>query len=59
MGAKKESATAKYFEVLGLPLDAGGPEIEARYQELTAHFNSDDMPAQLQGWAQEQASKVD
>jgi tetratricopeptide (TPR) repeat protein len=59
MGAKKESPTAKYFEVLGLPLDAGGQDIEARYQELTAHFNSNELPPQLKDWAREQMAKVD
>ncbi|MDO8616394.1 MAG: tetratricopeptide repeat protein [Dehalococcoidia bacterium] len=56
---KKSSGTARYFEVLGLPLDAGGQDIEVRYQELSAYLTSGDLPPQLQDWAREQAARVD
>ena len=56
---RKSSGTAKYFEVLGLPLDAGGQDIEARYQELSAYLASGDLPPQVQVWAREQATRVD
>jgi tetratricopeptide (TPR) repeat protein len=56
---KKPSGTAKYFEALGLPPDAGGPEIESRYQELSAYLASGDLPPQLKEWAREQAERVD
>ena len=56
---KKTSATARYFEILGLPLDASGADIEERYQELSAHLTSGDLPPHLQGWAREQAAQVD
>ncbi len=57
--SKKPSGTARYFEVLGLSLDAGGQDIEARYQELSAYLASGDVPPQLQEWAREQAAHVD
>jgi len=56
---KKPSRTTRYFDVLGLPEDAGGQDIEARYQELSAYLTSGDLPPQLQEWAREQASQVD
>lgn len=56
---KKASATARYFEILGLPLDASEPDIEARYQELSAHLTSGGLPSHLQDWAREQAARVD
>ena len=56
---KKPSRTARYFDVLGLPTDAGGQDIEARYQELSAYLTSGDLPPQLQEWAREQAAQVD
>ena len=56
---KKASRTASYFEVLGLPLDAGGPDIEARYQELSTYLTSADLPPEVQVWAREQATRVD
>jgi tetratricopeptide (TPR) repeat protein len=60
MNAKrKPSATAKYFEVLGLPLDAGGQDIESRYLELSAYLASADLPPQLRDWASGQAARVD
>lgn len=55
----KASNTTKYFEVLGLPLDAGGQDIEARYQELSAYLAAGDLPAELQQWARAQANRVD
>ncbi len=56
---KKPSAIATYFEVLGLPLNAIGQDIEARYQELSEYLASGDVPPQLQEWAREQAAHVD
>ena len=56
---RKSSGTATYFEVLGLPLDAGQQDIEARYQELSAYLASGDLPPQVQVWAREQATRVD
>jgi len=56
---KKASGTARYFEVLGLPLDAGGQDIEARYQELSAYLTAGNLPPQLQDWAHEQSARVD
>ena len=56
---KKASRTARYFEVLGLPLDAGGQDIEARYQELSAYLTAGNLPPQLQDWAREQSARVD
>jgi tetratricopeptide (TPR) repeat protein len=56
---KKLPATAKYFEILGLPLDATGQDIEARYQELSAYLASGEVPAELKQWAGEQAGHVD
>lgn len=56
---KKQSRTARYFDVLGLPADADGQDIEARYQELSAYLTSGDLPPQLQGWAREQVAQVE
>jgi tetratricopeptide (TPR) repeat protein len=56
---KKPSRTARYFDVLGLPADAGGQDIEARYQELSAYLTSGDLPPQLQEWAREQVAQVE
>jgi tetratricopeptide (TPR) repeat protein len=56
---EKPSGAGKYFEVLGLPLDAGEMDIEARYQELSAYLAAEDMPPQLQDWARAQAARVD
>jgi tetratricopeptide (TPR) repeat protein len=57
--ADKATGTTRYFEVLGLPLDAGSQDIEARYQELSAYLAGQDVPAGLEQWAREQASRVD
>jgi tetratricopeptide (TPR) repeat protein len=54
-----QTQTQKFFEVLGLPLDAGETEIEARYQELSEYFSSPDLPPQLQEWGRKQAARVD
>jgi tetratricopeptide (TPR) repeat protein len=56
---RKLPATAKYFEILGLPLDATGQDIEARYQELSGYLASGDVPPELKQWASEQAGHVD
>ncbi len=56
---KRPSRTARYFEVLGLPADAGGQDVEAQYQELSAYLTSGDLPPQLQEWAREQVAQVE
>ena len=56
---KKPSGTARYFEVLGLPLDAGGQDIEVRYQQLSEYLTSGGLPPHLQDWARQEAARVD
>jgi len=52
-------ATLNYFSLLGISEDASQDELEARYQALSEHLASTNVPPALREWAEKQAKLVD
>jgi curved DNA-binding protein CbpA len=48
-----------YYSILGVSKDATQDEIEARYQELVTHLNSEAVPASLRQWAGRETELLD